>query len=95
MRADVEFPAPHAMLLRRGWKTFARAHILVAGHVLHFNLMEANFLSIKVFGRSGACLGCCAESSTDDESSSSSDSDKEDSDNDDDAEREDNGSNSS
>lgn len=26
MRADVEFPAPHVMLLRRGWKTFARAH---------------------------------------------------------------------
>ena len=29
-------------------------------------------LSIKVFGRSGHRLGCCAESSTDDESSSSS-----------------------
>ena len=50
MRADVEFPAPHVMLLRRGWKTFARAHSLAAGHVLHFKLMEANLLSVKVFG---------------------------------------------
>jgi hypothetical protein len=46
--------------------------------------MEAVFLSVKVFGSSGARLGCYAESSTDDESSSSSDSDEEDSDGDDD-----------
>src|SRR3989337_2368525 len=84
MQADVEFPAPHVMLLRRGWKTFARAHSLAAGHVLHFKLMDTALLSVKVFGRSGARLGCCAESSTDDESSSSSDSDEEDSDGEDD-----------
>ena len=78
MRADLEFPpAPNVMLLRRGWKTFARAHSLAKGHVLHFKLMEADLLSIKVFGRSGIRLGCCAASSADDESSSSSDSDEE------------------
>ena len=42
--------------------------------------MEVDLLSIKVFGRSGARLGCCAESSTDDESSSSSDNNEEDTD---------------
>ncbi|KAM3272603.1 hypothetical protein ACQJBY_042613 [Aegilops geniculata] len=84
MRVDVDFPAPHVMFFRRGWKTFARGHSLTEGHILHFNLMEANFLSVKVFGCSGARLGCCTESSTDDESSSSSDSDEEDSDGDDD-----------
>jgi hypothetical protein len=84
MRADVEFLAPHVVLLRRGWKTFACAHSLAAGHVLHFKLMDATLLSVKVFGHSGARLGCCAESSTDDESSSSSDSDEEDTDGEDD-----------
>ena len=83
-RVGVEFPAPHVMLLRRSWKTFARAHSLAARHVRHFNLMEATILSVKVFGRSGVSLGCCAESSTDDKSSSSSDSDEEDSDGDND-----------
>ena len=41
--------------------------------------MESGLLSVKIFGRSGGRLGCCAESSTDDESSSSSESDEEDS----------------
>ena len=72
------------MYFRKGWKTFARAHSLSEGHVLHFKLMEDGFLSVKVFGSSGARLGCCAESSTDDESSSLSDSDVGDSDGDDD-----------
>ena len=39
--------------------------------------MDATLLSIKVFGCSGACLGRCAESSTDDKSSSSSDGNEE------------------
>lgn len=34
MRVDVDFPAPHVMYLRRGWKTFARAHGFSEGHVL-------------------------------------------------------------
>jgi hypothetical protein len=80
MRVDVEFSAPHVMLLRHGWKTFACAHSLAEGHVLHFKLMEANLLSIKAFGRSGARLGCCVESSPDDKSSSLSDSNEEDTD---------------
>ena len=71
------------MLLRRGWKTFARAHYLRKGHVLCFKLAESDLLSVKVFGRSGHRLGCCAESLTDGESSSSGESDEEDSDNDD------------
>ena len=31
---DVDFPAPHVMYLRRGWKTFARVHSLTAWLVL-------------------------------------------------------------
>ena len=81
------------MLLRRGWKTFARAYCLMKGHVLCFKLAESDLLSVKVFGRSGYRLGCCAESSSDDESSSSSKSDQEDSDSDDEGSgREDDGS---
>ena len=83
------------MYLRRVWKTFARAHGFSEGHVLQFKLMESGLLFIKIFGRSGGRLGCCAESSTDDESSSSSESDKEDSDgNDDDSGRRSDDSNS-
>ena len=81
------------MLLHRGWETFVRAHFLMKGHVLYFKLAESDLLSVKVFGRSGHMLGCCAENSTDDENSSSSDSDGEDSDNDDEgSRREDDGS---
>ncbi|KAM3330095.1 hypothetical protein ACQJBY_026850 [Aegilops geniculata] len=84
MRVDVDFPAPHVMYLRCGWKTFARPHGFSEGHVLQFKLMENGLLSVKIFGRSGGRLGCCAESSTNDESSSSSESDEEDNDGDDD-----------
>ena len=63
---DVGFPRPHVMYLRRGWKTFARAHSLSEGHILHFKLMENGLLSVKVFGSSGIGLGCCVESSTND-----------------------------
>ena len=63
------------MYLCRGWKTFARAHSFLEEHVLQFKLMESGLLSVKIFGHSGTCLGCCAESSTDDESSSASESD--------------------
>ena len=96
MWADVDFPRPRVMYLRQGWKTFARAHSLSEGHVLLFKLMESGLLSVKVFGSSGIRLGCCVESSTDDEISSSSDSDKEDSASDDvDSGREDDDSDSS
>ena len=47
---DVDFPTPHVMYLRRGWKTFARFHSLTAGLVLYFKLMEGGLLSVKVFG---------------------------------------------
>ena len=82
-RVDVDFPAPHVMYLRRGWKTFARVHSLTAGLVLYFKLMEGGLLSVKVFGDLGTRLKCCVESSSDDEDSSSSGSDEEDSDSDD------------
>ena len=78
MLANTKFPVPHVMLLRWGWKTFARAHCSMKGHVLYFKLVESDLLSIKVFGCSGHRLGCCAESSTDSESSSSGESDEED-----------------
>ncbi|XP_020201541.1 uncharacterized protein [Aegilops tauschii subsp. strangulata] len=75
MWANTRFPVPHVIFLRQGWKTFARAHCLMKGYVLCFKLAESELLSVKVFGCSGYRLGCCAESSTNDESSSSSDSD--------------------
>ena len=84
MWADIDFPRPYVMYLRQGWKTFARAHSLMEGHVLYFKLMESGLLSVKVFGNSGIRLGCYVESSTNDESSSSSESGEEDSANDDD-----------
>ncbi|KAM3367100.1 hypothetical protein ACQJBY_016015 [Aegilops geniculata] len=84
MWVDVDFPAPHMMYLRHGSKTFARAHGFSEGHVLQFKLTESGLLSVKIFGRSGGRLGCCTESSTDNESSSSSESNEEDSDDDDD-----------
>lgn len=94
MWVNTGFPAPQVMLLRRGWKTFARAHCLMDGHVLCFKPAESDLLSAKVFGRSGHRLGCCAESSTEGERSSSSESDEEDNDNDDEGSgREDDGSN--
>ena len=77
MWVNTRFPAPHVMLLRRGWKTFARTHCLMKGHVPLFKLVESDLLSVKVFGRSGHRLGCYVESSTDDKSSSSSDGDEE------------------
>ena len=81
MRVDVDFPAPHIMYLRCGWKTFARAHSLSEGHVHQFKLMENGLLSVKVFGDLGTRLKCCVESSSDgdsdDGSSSSSESDEE------------------
>lgn len=81
--ADVEFPAPHVMYLRRGWKTFARIHSLTEGLTLHFKLMESGLLSVKVFGHFGTRVRCCVESSPDDEDSSSSESGEEDSGSDD------------
>ena len=83
MRVDVDFPAPHVMYLRHGWKTFACAHNMSEGLVLHFKLMENGLLSVKVFGDFVTRLKCCVESSSSDEDSSSSGSDEEDSDSDD------------
>nr|XP_020172189.1 B3 domain-containing protein Os03g0212300-like [Aegilops tauschii subsp. strangulata] len=83
MRVEVDFPAPHVMYLRRGWKIFAHAHGLPEGLVLHFALTESGLLSIKVFGRSRTRLRCCVLSSTDNETSSSGESDEVDSDSDD------------
>ncbi|KAE8820107.1 l-ascorbate oxidase-like protein [Hordeum vulgare] len=77
--ADVEYPVPHVMFLRHRWKTFAHAHNFMAGHVLRFKLVEADMLSVKIYGLSGARLGCYEESSSDAQSSSSSNSDEEDS----------------
>ncbi|KAE8809700.1 l-ascorbate oxidase-like protein [Hordeum vulgare] len=77
MYSDVEYPGPNFMLLRRRWKTFACAHNFMAGHVLRFKLVEEDTLSIKIYGHSGARLGCCEESSSKMECSSSSDNDEE------------------
>ncbi|KAE8810743.1 l-ascorbate oxidase-like protein [Hordeum vulgare] len=81
--ADVEYPTHCVMFLRRGWKIFVHAHNFMAGHVLRFKLVEADMLSVKIYGDLGSRLGCCEESSSDAESSSSSDSNEEGSANDD------------
>ncbi|KAE8805623.1 L-ascorbate oxidase-like protein [Hordeum vulgare] len=73
---DVEYPTTRVMFLRRGWNTFARANNFMEGHVLYLKLMEADMLSVKIYGHSGACLGYCEESSSEAKRSSSSDSDK-------------------
>ena len=83
MWVNVGFPRPNVMYLHHGWKTFAHAHSLSEGHILHFKLMENGLLSVKVFGDFGTHLKCCVESSSDDEDSSSSESGKEDSGSDD------------
>ncbi|KAE8820984.1 L-ascorbate oxidase-like protein [Hordeum vulgare] len=75
--ADDEYPMPHVMLLRHGWKTFTRAHNFMAGHVLCFKLVEFEILPVKIYGHSGTRLVYCEERSSDAESSSSSDSDEE------------------
>ena len=79
--ADIDFPAPHVMYLRRRWKTFARIHSLTAGLILYFKLMEGGLLSVKVFGDLGTRLKGCVESSSNDEDPSLSGSEEEDSDN--------------
>src|SRR3954470_1066658 len=75
-RVRVDFPSPHVMYLRRGWKTFAHIHRLTEGLSLHFKLMEGGLLSVKVFGLFGTRARCCMESSSYSEDSSSSGSDK-------------------
>ena len=35
--ADVDFPRPHVMYLRQGWKTFEHAHSLSEESVLHLS----------------------------------------------------------
>src|SRR3954464_12493646 len=60
----VDFPAPHVMYLRRGWKTFAHIHRLTEGLTLHFKLMEGGLLSVKVFGLFGPRARCCVENSS-------------------------------
>ncbi|KAE8796385.1 l-ascorbate oxidase-like protein [Hordeum vulgare] len=75
MQARMEYPKRHSMLLGRG----ARAHGLEDGHILRFKLAEENMLSVKFYGRSGVCLGCCEESIRGAECPSSSASDEEDS----------------
>ncbi|KAE8776376.1 l-ascorbate oxidase-like protein [Hordeum vulgare] len=77
MQVHAEYPKPHYMILGRGWKAFARAHGLEDGYVLHFKLMEARMLVVKLYGRSGVRLGCCEEGSRGVKYSVSSDNDGE------------------
>ncbi|KAE8807398.1 L-ascorbate oxidase-like protein [Hordeum vulgare] len=76
MQACLEYPKRHSKLLGQGWKAFARAHSLEDGHILRFKLAEANTLSVKFYGRTSVCLGCCKEGSSGAECPSSSDSDE-------------------
>ncbi|KAE8812639.1 L-ascorbate oxidase-like protein [Hordeum vulgare] len=72
----VEQPGPRLLFLGRGWKSFARAHNLWDGHVLHLKMMADNLLSVKIYGSSGAHLECCKERSSVTGSPSSRESDK-------------------
>ncbi|KAE8820480.1 l-ascorbate oxidase-like protein [Hordeum vulgare] len=76
----VQHPGPRLLFLGRVWKSFARAHNLWGGHVLRFKMTADNLLSIKVYGSSGAHLGCCEESSSETYITSSSRGDEEGSD---------------
>ncbi|KAE8791496.1 l-ascorbate oxidase-like protein [Hordeum vulgare] len=77
MQVHTEYRKRRSMLLERGWKAFARARSLEDGHILCFKLVEDNMLSVKFYGCSGACFGCCEESSSGAECPSSSERDEE------------------
>ncbi|KAE8785818.1 l-ascorbate oxidase-like protein [Hordeum vulgare] len=64
VQVDVEYLECCVLLLGNGWKSFARAHNLMDSHVLRLKMMEADLLSVKIYGRSGARLSCCEESSS-------------------------------
>ncbi|KAE8790496.1 L-ascorbate oxidase-like protein [Hordeum vulgare] len=72
---NVEQPGPQLLFLGRGWKSFARAHNLWDGHVLDLKMMADNLLSVKIYGSSGARLGCCEGISSGIDSPSSRESD--------------------
>ncbi|KAE8809937.1 L-ascorbate oxidase-like protein [Hordeum vulgare] len=73
----VEQTGPRLLFLGHGWKSFARAHNLWDGHVLRFEMMADNLLSVKIYGSLGARLGCCEEilSRTDNPSARENDED--------------------
>ncbi|KAE8794053.1 l-ascorbate oxidase-like protein [Hordeum vulgare] len=73
----VEHPGTRLLFLGHGWKSFARAHNLWDGHVLRFKMTEGHLLSVKLYGSSGARLGCCKESSSGTDSPSLSGGDEE------------------
>ncbi|KAE8791817.1 L-ascorbate oxidase-like protein [Hordeum vulgare] len=64
MPVAVEQPGSRLLFLGRGWKSFARAHNLWDGHVLHFKMMADNLLFVKIYGSSGVRLSYCEESSS-------------------------------
>ncbi|KAE8787557.1 l-ascorbate oxidase-like protein [Hordeum vulgare] len=74
---------PQTLFLGRRWKSFAYAHSLWDWHVLRFKKMAGNMLSVKLYGSSGAHLGCCEESSSGTKSPSSRGSSEEGTDDDD------------
>ncbi|KAE8767827.1 l-ascorbate oxidase-like protein [Hordeum vulgare] len=61
MQGRVQYAKRHSMLLRRGWKAFARSHNLEDGHILRFKLAVENMLSVKFYGRTSVRLCCCEE----------------------------------
>ena len=45
----IEQAGPRILYLGGGWKSFARAHNLWDGHVLHFKMMVDNLLTVKIY----------------------------------------------
>ncbi|KAE8775424.1 l-ascorbate oxidase-like protein [Hordeum vulgare] len=77
LHVDVEYPERQVLLLGHRWKSFARAHNLWDGHILHFKMVEADLLSVKIYGSSRVLLSYCKQSSSGTESPSSRESDEE------------------
>ncbi|KAE8776613.1 l-ascorbate oxidase-like protein [Hordeum vulgare] len=83
MPVVAERTGPWTLFLDRGWKSFARSHNLWDRHVLRFKKVAQNTLSVKLYGSSGARLGCCEQSSSGTESLSSRENSEERTDDDD------------
>ncbi|KAE8784228.1 l-ascorbate oxidase-like protein [Hordeum vulgare] len=49
---DVEYWDCRVMFLGCGWKSFAHVHNFIDANVLRFTMMEADLLSVKIYGRS-------------------------------------------
>ena len=69
----VEYAPDDAILLGKGWKTFARFRRLSKGQFLAFRFDGDQTLLVKIYHATGGRVECCAESESSSNSSSSFD----------------------